>query len=216
MDKYGTIVADPPWQFSTSGPVGNGGRGKRGAEKIVQISVKEQYETMTAEQIARLPISHLAARNSHLYLWVPNAFMVEGHDICRAWGFKPKTIITWTKIKADGTPSMKAGHWYRGATEHCIFAVRGRLPLSITKGVPNAYLHPRLSRHSEKPEAFIRDIVERCSPGPYLELFSRRKRPGWSHMGNEIAYDVDADVSIGQYFYATPRGGAIFANCALT
>jgi len=51
------------------------------------------------------------------------------------------------------------------------------------------HLWPR-GKHSAKPEAF-QDIVEQVSPGPYLELFARRKRMGWSAWGNEVQSDIE-------------------------
>jgi N6-adenosine-specific RNA methylase IME4 len=124
--------------------------------------------------------------NAHLYLWTTNGFMREAYDVADAWGFEIKTILTWTKVKGDdpGTPSMKTGYYFRGATEHCLFGVRGSLRLQTRRGVSTAILHPRLP-HSVKPEVFY-ELVEECSPGPYLELFARRTRPGWDVWGNEV------------------------------
>jgi N6-adenosine-specific RNA methylase IME4 len=42
-------------------------------------------------------------------------------------------------------------------------------------------------RHSEKPAAFL-DVVERVSPGPYVELFARAPRLGWDSWGK--GYEV--------------------------
>ena len=102
---------------------------------------------------------------------------------------------TWTKVKADDptTPSMKTGYYFRGATEHAIFCVRGSLKIQTTRGVSTAFLHPR-TPHSVKPDAFYA-LVEECSPGPYLELFARRPRTGWSVWGNEVPCDVDLAAS---------------------
>jgi len=130
-----------------------------------------------------------AEDDAHLYLWTTNAFMVEAHALAEAWGFKQKTIITWTKIRqADGQPSMKMGHYYRGATEHCLFCVRGKLKL-IGPAAPTAILAARLP-HSQKPEEFYR-MVEEQSPGPHLELFARRQRNGWATWGNELPNDLE-------------------------
>jgi N6-adenosine-specific RNA methylase IME4 len=125
-----------------------------------------------------------AEDNAHLYLWTTNAFLCEAHDLARAWGFAPKTVLTWGKVKATGDPSMKVGYYYRGATEHCLFAVRGSLKLRAKQGKPTLYLSRRLP-HSVKPEWFYA-LCEECSPGPYLELFARRQRPGWVCWGNEV------------------------------
>jgi N6-adenosine-specific RNA methylase IME4 len=107
------------------------------------------------------------------------------HEIAEAWGFKPKTILTWAKTHQSdaGRVSMKTGYYFRGATEHCLFCVRGSLKLQTSDGLPTAYLWPRLP-HSVKPDAFY-DLVERASPGPYLEMFARRARFGWDYWGDE-------------------------------
>jgi len=131
-----------------------------------------------------------ADTNAHLYLWFTNAFGAEAHQIATAWGFKPKTILTWVKVKPDGTPSMKTGYYFRGATEHVLFAVRGSLPLQTDAPLPTAWLWPRLG-HSIKPDAFF-DLVEMCSPGPYLELFSRRARLGWDTWGDQALHGTAA------------------------
>jgi len=127
-----------------------------------------------------------ATDNAHLYLWTTNSFMVEAHDIARAWGFKVKTICTWVKTHQDDRDrvSMKTGYYFRGATEHFLFCVRGSLPLQTSEGLPTAYLWPRIGAHSVKPEAFY-DLVESASPGPYLEMFSRRARLGWEVWGDQ-------------------------------
>jgi N6-adenosine-specific RNA methylase IME4 len=111
--------------------------------------------------------------------------MNEAYDVAQAWGFKPKTILTWTKIHRDdpGRVSMKVGYYFRGATEHCLFGVRGSLR-TRANNLPTGYLWPRLP-HSVKPDAFY-DLVETASPGPYLELFARRARMGdWHYWGDQ-------------------------------
>jgi N6-adenosine-specific RNA methylase IME4 len=137
----------------------------------------ERYDSMTIE--ALYDLRPPAERDAHVYLWTTNAFMVEAHQIVRAWGFTPKTICTWGKVQPDGRPSMKTGHYFRGATEHVIFGLRGRLPFPPEHPTPTLWLWPRLP-HSVKPDAFY-DLVERVSPGPYAELFARRARFGWDY-----------------------------------
>lgn len=147
------------------------------------------YSTMTVAEIAALPVAQLAADNAHLYLWTLNKYMVEAHEIARAWGFKPKTILTWVKTHQNDPErvSSKAGHYFRGATEHIVFAVRGSQPLLVDEVIPTAFLWPRIGRHSVKPSAFF-DVVEKCSPAPYVELFSRAPRLGWDSWGK--GYEV--------------------------
>lgn len=186
---YSTIVADPPWPYTSSDgsaiPQGNPDTPESGP------GMTKRYGAMSMDDICDLSVP--ASTNAHLYLWTTNAFMVEAHEVARAWGFKPKTICTWVKTH-QGDPdrvSMKTGYYFRGATEHFLFCVRGSLPLN-NHSLPTAYLWPRLP-HSVKPDAFY-DLVETASPGPYLELFSRRARFGWDVWGNESLQTVELAV----------------------
>jgi N6-adenosine-specific RNA methylase IME4 len=185
--KYRTIVADPPWPYAPRGGGFNlrsstAHRARSGGDNALGVNSVERYSPMTIEAICAL--SPPADDNAHLHLWTTNAFLDEAHDVVRAWGFAPKTVCTWVKVQPDGkTPSMKTGHYFRGATEHWIFAVRGRVPFPDGVALPTAFLWPRLT-HSVKPDAFY-DVVERVSPGPYLEMFARRARFGWSYWGDE-------------------------------
>ena len=190
MSAYRTIVADPPWPYEPRG----GGYQLRSSQAhrpndVARRGVHtiERYESMSIEALCDLKPP--AGDDAHLYLWVTNAFMVEGHQIARAWGFRPKTICTWGKVQPDGRPSMKTGHYFRGATEHVIFGVRGRLPFPTEQPSATLWLWPRLP-HSTKPDAFY-DLVERLSPGPYLELFARRARFGWDYWGDQSLGTVE-------------------------
>jgi N6-adenosine-specific RNA methylase IME4 len=140
---------------------------------------------MSIAEIMALPVREIVESNAHLYLWTPSAFIVEAHAVCRAWGFEQKNVLTWGKVRRDGNPRAGCGFHFRGATEHCVFAVRGSMKLLGGGVEPTLFLHERLP-HSVKPEAFM-EMVERRSPGPYLELFARRKRPGWTVWGNEVS-----------------------------
>lgn len=153
---------------------------------------------MPVDEIMSLAIPTILAPAAHLYLWFTNAFSVEAHAVSRAWGFVPKTILTWVKVKSDGTPSMKTGYYYRGATEHILFAVRGSLPLRGPPR-PTAYLLPRENEHSRKPDFFY-SLIEEQSHAPYLELFARRERPGWAVWGNEVNSDIrmERPIAVGR------------------
>lgn len=187
---YRTIVADPPWRYDSDTVAADGS--VRSATIIRTVKkdgtlakgVRDGYSRMSTDEIIALPVVELADTNAHLYLWTTNAFMVEAHEIARAWGFAPKTILTWTKVHQDDPArvSMKTGYYFRGATEHCLFCVRGSLRLQAAEGLPTGYLWPRIGSHSVKPPAFA-DLVERASPGPYVELFARQPRFGWDSWG---------------------------------
>lgn len=128
-------------------------------------------------------LGEVADEKAHLYLWTTNSFMVEAHTLARDWGFVPKTILTWCKVKADGTPSMKTGFYYRGATEHCLFCVRGSLRLNGPAS-PTCFFTTKRTPHSVKPDEFYA-IVEAQSPSPRLDVFARVQREGWDAWGDQ-------------------------------
>lgn len=187
-------MADPPWPYhSPKAVVGNGGRGSQNgrAATITQANVEQHYSTMSIDNLKKLDVASLAADNSHLYLWTTNSFMVESHEIAKSWGFVPKTILTWVKVhqKDPCRASMKTGYWYRSATEHIVFAVRGKQRLLGEKASPTGFMLPRLP-HSVKPDYFY-ELIEKESPGPYLELFACNHRLNWEVWGNEVSSTVD-------------------------
>lgn len=180
---FQTIVADPPWSYrdkvhaarsrKLNNLIGYGAdkiRGRRGAAGY--------YQTMSIDDIKALPVSRCAAPNSHLYLWVTNAFVDEAFTIARGWGFEPRTVLTWVK------PGIGMGHYYRNNTEHVVFSVRGSLGCKL-KNQPTSFMAPKSKVHSQKPERFF-EIVESMSPGPYLEMFARSYRERWMSWGNEV------------------------------
>lgn len=189
--KFRCIVADPPWPYKGSGPVGTGGRGKDFVKALPSPGSAVRYGSIRLETLAKLIIP--SDKQAHLYLWTTNSFIVAAHDLAIKWGFEPKTILTWGKIQkgTSNKPSMKTGYYFRGATEHVIFAVKGSLRL-VGEAKPTLFLSDRLP-HSVKPEWFY-NLCEEVSPGPRLELFARRKRVGWSSWGNEINSDLEISI----------------------
>jgi N6-adenosine-specific RNA methylase IME4 len=141
---------------------------------------------MSFEEIAELPVAQLALPKSHLYLWVPNALILEGCEIMKRWGFTYKTNVVWYKIRKDGGPDGRGvGFYFRNVTELVLFGVRGGVrTLAAGRRQVNIIL-TRKREHSRKPDELY-EIVEQCSPGPYLELFARHPRPGWIQWGNDM------------------------------
>jgi N6-adenosine-specific RNA methylase IME4 len=175
MSRYRTIVADPPWTVRRLSSPGAEGFG---TQRAPIRSVPLPYPTMTVEEIAGLPVRDLAAADAHLYVWTINAFLEATYGIARAWGFEPRTLLTWAKAPMGLGP----GGAFSQASEHVLFCRRGR-DVSKARADSTWWLWPR-GRHSEKPDAF-QDLVETVSPGPYLEIFARRDRLGWDTWGNE-------------------------------
>jgi N6-adenosine-specific RNA methylase IME4 len=189
MTRYRTIVADPPWDVQ-AGPKHFQARKPTRADagshdpRYTPRSRPLAYDSMTLDAIKGLPVADLAEPNAHLYLWTINAFVEDAYDVARAWGFKPSTLLTWCKAPRG----IGLGGAYALATEHVLFCRRGSLK-ALTRVDTNWWKWTRTA-HSVKPEAF-QDIVESVSPGPYLELFARRKRLGWDSWGNEIESDLE-------------------------
>ncbi|MEM8944494.1 MAG: MT-A70 family methyltransferase [Planctomycetota bacterium] len=189
--RYSTILADPPWQFQNR-------TGKVAPEHKRLL----RYPTMELEEIMDLPVSRLAAAKSHLYLWVPNALLQEGLRVMEAWGFTYKTNVVWYKVRKDGGPDGRGvGFYFRNVTELILFGVRGSMR-TLQPGRTQVNLFPTRKReHSRKPDE-VYEIIEACSPGPYLELFARFSRDGWDQWGNE---DVEENSFHG---VATRKGHA--------
>jgi N6-adenosine-specific RNA methylase IME4 len=165
--KFATIVIDPPWDSSDEGDVNQFGR------------AKVDYATMPIEELLAIDIGSKADEDCHIYLWITNRSLPKGFVLLEAWGFRYVTMLTWAK------PSFGMGNYFRGQTEHILFGVRGSQLLK-RKDQGTIFTAPRGKRHSEKPAAFF-EIVESCSPGPYLEIFSRSEREHWSAWGEASA-----------------------------
>ncbi len=133
-----------------------------------------------------LAVEALAADDAILWLWTTNAFLERGFGICRAWGFEPKTTLTWAKDKV-GT-----GFWLRGQTEHCLLAVRGRPIVTLTS--QSTLVVAPVREHSRKPDTFFELVESLCPalPGGRLELFARQARPGWTAWGAEAPRETAA------------------------
>lgn len=172
--RYATILADPPWQFQNR-------TGKVAPEHRRLL----RYPTMELQEIMDLPVGKLAAATSHLYLWVPNALLPQGLLVMEAWGFTYKSNLVWYKVRKDGGPDGRGvGFYFRNVTELILFGVRGSMRTLQPGRRQVNILATQKREHSRKPDE-IYDLVEECSPGPYLELFARFRRNGWDQWGNE-------------------------------
>jgi len=177
--RFPTLLADPPWRFlNRTGKV---------APEHRRLS---RYDTMDAGSIAAMPVADIAADRSHCYLWVPNALLADGLTVLQHWGFTYKSMLVWHKVRKDGgSDGRGVGFYFRNVTEPVLFGVRGSAR-TLDPGRRQVNLFATRKReHSRKPEELY-DIVEACSPGPYLELFARYPRPGWSQWGAEAGSDT--------------------------
>ncbi|MGI5816840.1 MAG: MT-A70 family methyltransferase [Armatimonadota bacterium] len=183
-NRFGTILADPPWRFAN-----------RTGKMAPEHKRLKRYETMSLDEIMDLPVAHVAKDASHLYLWVPNALIARGLRVMEAWGFEYKTNLVWYKIRKDGGPDGRGvGFYFRNVTELVLFGVRGSLR-TLTPGRTQVNLFATRKReHSRKPDELY-DVIEDCSPGPYLELFARYPRRGWHQWGDEADGCVQASTT---------------------
>lgn len=173
--RFKTILADPPWQFQN-----------RTGKMAPEHRRLNRYGTMTLREILDLPIAQLADEPAHLYLWVPNALLPEGLAVLKSWGFQYKSNIVWHKIRKDGGPDGRGvGFYFRNVTELLLFGVRGKNARTLAPGRSQVnFLATRKREHSRKPDEMY-DIIESCSPGPFLELFARGTRRGWKTWGDQ-------------------------------
>lgn len=181
--RFKTILADPPWQFQN-----------RTGKMAPEHKRLNRYPTMTLEEIKALPVENVADDGSHLYLWVPNALLPEGLEVMKAWGFQYKTNLVWEKVRKDGGPDGRGvGFYFRNVTELLLFGVRGSNARTLAPGRTQVNLVRSQKReHSRKPDEII-TLIEQCSAGPYLELFARGKRDGWTLWGNQANLDYEPD-----------------------
>lgn len=173
--KFGTILADPPWQFLN-----------RTGKVAPEHRRLNRYSTLSLSEICDLPVQSVTAPTAHLYLWVPNALLPDGLAVMKAWGFSYKSNIVWHKIRKDGGPDGRGvGFYFRNVTELLLFGVRGKNARTLAAGRTQVnFLATRKREHSRKPDEQY-PLIEACSPGPYLELFSRGTRSKWTVWGNQ-------------------------------
>jgi N6-adenosine-specific RNA methylase IME4 len=173
--RFGTILADPPWRFQNK-------TGKVAPEHRRLA----RYATLALDEICALPVAELAAPTAHLYLWCPNALLPNGLTVMAAWGFTYKANIVWHKVRKDGgSDGRGAGFYFRNVTELILFGTRGKGARTLAPGRTQVnYLATRKREHSRKPGEQYQ-LIEACSPGPYLELFGRGIRPGWMTWGDQ-------------------------------
>ncbi|UWS09766.1 MT-A70 family methyltransferase [Phaeobacter inhibens] len=206
-EKFSTIMADPPWRFQN-----------RTGKIAPEHKRLARYPTMTLEDICDLPVVEHMEDRAHCYLWVPNALLPEGLQVLKAWGFDYKSHIVWEKIRKDGGPDGRGvGFYFRNVTEILLFGTRGKNVRTLPPGrrqvnfieapegggrevpIPDGdLLKTRKREHSRKPDEQY-DIIESCSWGPFLELFGRGVRDGWTVWGNQA--DEDYKPSWKTYAY---------------
>lgn len=213
--KFGTVMADPPWRFQN-----------RTGKVAPEHKRLARYPTMELEEICALPVAQHLMDKAHCYLWVPNALLPDGLQVLKAWGFDYKSHIVWEKIRKDGGPDGRGvGFYFRNVTEILLFGTRGTGARTLQPGrsqvnfisaeEPPERIEPdgdllktRKREHSRKPDEQYA-IIEGCSWGPYLEMFGRGRREGWTVWGNQA--DGDYKPTWKTYSYNSATSAAIDA-----
>lgn len=190
-NKYDIIYADPPWSYNDSG---------------CQGAAAKQYNTMTQEELYKLPVLDICKKDAVLFMWVTYPKLQEALDLIKAWGFNYKSIgFQWVKLNkkasnlqllqkiTEGTPIEEVmfsqcfyglGRWTRGNTEMCVIATKGKVS-RIDTAVPQLVFSP-IGRHSSKPTEVRKRIIQLVGDKPRIELFAREHVDGWDCWGNEV------------------------------
>jgi N6-adenosine-specific RNA methylase IME4 len=173
--RFGTVLADPPWQFVN-----------RTGKIAPENRRLTRYSTLKLDEIMALPVAQLVAPTAHLYLWCPNALLPEGITVMNAWGFVYKSNLVWHKVRKDGgSDGRGVGFYFRNVTELVLFGVCGKNARTLAPGRRQVNLMATRKReHSRKPDEQY-EIIEACSPKPYIELFARGNRKGWTTWGDQ-------------------------------
>lgn len=176
---FRTVLADPPWRFTN-----------RTGKVAPEHRRLDRYATMSLDEIKGLGVKGVSAPSAHLYLWVPNALLVEGLEVMSAWGFRYVSNVVWAKRRKDGGPDGRGvGFYFRNVTELILFGVRGSMRTLAPARSQVNMIETRKREHSRKPDEQY-SLIESCSPGPYLELFARYPRSGWTVWGDEAAANL--------------------------
>jgi N6-adenosine-specific RNA methylase IME4 len=171
--RYRIIYADPPWQYRDKATAG-----KRGADF--------KYPTMSVEELKKLPVATRADENCALFLWVTNPMLPVGLDVMSAWGFTYKTVaFNWVKRnKVSDSWFFGMGNYTRAGSELCLLGNKGK-PKRVTSSV-HQIVDTKIEAHSKKPDVVRDRIVQLLGDLPRIELFARRRVPGWDAWGNEV------------------------------
>lgn len=171
--SYDVIVADPPWKFSDK-------LGTRGAEHCYPCMSIEQIKTFLVDTGVE------PAKASLLFLWRVSSMQEEALEVCRAWGFAPKSEIVWEKTAKNDLLAFGMGRYVRMSHENCLIAVRGKGLALVKDHAVRSVIRAQRGRHSEKPDLFYETVERMCPTASKIELFARTRRAGWAQHGNQL------------------------------
>jgi N6-adenosine-specific RNA methylase IME4 len=190
-NKYDVLVVDPPWAYGS-----DTGRPNRTAEAHYQTIGRNGREINRRTGagvdgiVDSVPVQEWAAPDSHLYLWTTNPKLPFAFHVMEAWGFVYKTTLTWVKTTGAGQVHGGGMGWfYRGATEHVLFGVKGNKAIPSASRRANVIMAPPTG-HSVKPDAFYAMLDGIYATERKIDIFARRSRSGWDVYGNEVEHDI--------------------------
>lgn len=199
---FSTIMADPPWRFQN-----------RTGKVAPEHRRLDRYSTLDLNDICALPVGDAAATNAHLYLWVPNALLPDGIRVMESWGFRYVSNIVWAKRRKDGGPDGRGvGFYFRNVTELILFGVRGSMRTLAPARRQVNMIETRKREHSRKPDEQY-ELIEACSPGPYLEMFARQAQPGWTAWGDESGTDIKPRGTVHKGYEGGAMNAPFLARC---
>lgn len=176
--KYKTVVIDPPWDYGKLKPRKEGLNGRGGQAQM-------HYETLSVDELKSFDIQQFVSDPCFLFLWVTNPKMKYGFDLLASWGFNYQTTLTWVKTAKNGSLDRGGmGFYFRGATEHVLFATKGKCLILPNLRKPNVIFAGR-EGHSVKPEAMYR-LIESVTPSPRIDIFARKRHEGFDAWGNQV------------------------------
>lgn len=173
---FGCILADPPWHFQTY----SGG-------KSVPTQAPDPYRTMELDHLVALPVASVAAKDCALVMWASGTHTDRAIALAKAWGFRfvRGDLFVWVKSREGYSPSIGMGYWTRNGAEVAMLFAKGS-PKPLARNVEQVIFCPR-GAHSAKPEVQY-ERIEALIGGPYLELFARSTRRGWSSWGGSAVF----------------------------
>lgn len=199
MTKFKTLIADPPWRFSNSGTNG---------------AAQKHYPTMSVKELKALAVRDIADRDAVIFMWACWSILDDAQEVLKAWGFRYKTGLPWLKLvdseldRGNLRPKYGTGFWGRACSEPILVGTRGKVEAPRTSNL--ALLSPSLE-HSRKPDS-LHELAE-ALPGPRLELFARRERPGWTCWGNELGTEIP---ELSTWNDASRLRSCVVCGCELT
>lgn len=174
FDEFGACLMDPPWLERGSGKV------KRGADRHYPLMSKEKI----LSEVTHAPEWRMAP-DSHLWMWVTNNFLQDGLWLMVELGYRYVTNAVWVKMK-HGNLQIGLGQYMRGAHELLLFGVAGKAMVPDPRNRPPTVIIAKRGKHSAKPDEQYELVRKVSRRGPYLEMFARRTRPGWTSWGDQI------------------------------